>query len=98
MNKIISTRRRSFRLIAPVLGALACAAILGAAATPASAREVDHGRDWRGHERHEVRHDAWRWQRPAFYGYAPGYYPAPVYAPPVYGAPGFNLVIPLNIR
>jgi hypothetical protein len=119
MNKIIPTRRTIFRLSAPLFGALACATLLGAAATPAAAREWDRegdhrewnregdrGREWRGHEwREQESREAWRWQRPYAYGYAPdyapGYYaPAPVYAPApaYYGAPSFSLVVPLHIR
>ena len=67
------------------LGVLAALAAIGAVApSPASAQE------WRDREYH-------RHYRPHYYH--PGYVYAPPPPPPVvYGAPGFNIVIPLGGR
>jgi hypothetical protein len=92
----MKTLKQPARLFRSGLLALALAAVLGgAAAAPALADDWHHGRDFRAHEwRGPVRHDH-DYYRP--YAYAP---PAYRYAPPpaAYGAPGVNLVVPLDIR
>ncbi len=98
--KSSSTWAGNVRAIVRNVTVLAIAVIVvGMSITPVLARD-DRGHRGRGYHHGHACHDR------GYYGgyYAPGYYPAPGYAPPpvVYAPPppppGINFVFPIHIR